>query len=97
VRNEVIHRKKEERNILPTIKRKAYWIGHIFRRNCFVKYVIEGKTGKNISDGNTRKNSKQLLDDLKEVRGYWKLKEEKPRVHRTVRRTRFGKGYGPVI
>jgi len=45
-------RVKEERNILHTIKRNAYWIGHIFRRNCFLKHVIEGKIGKNRSDGN---------------------------------------------
>jgi hypothetical protein len=51
--------------------------------------------GKNRSDGNTRKNSKQLLDDLKEGRGYWKLKEEK--LDRTVWRTRCGKGYRPVV
>ena len=30
---------------------------------------------------------KQLLDDLKEKRGYWKLQEEP--VDRTMRRTRF--------
>jgi hypothetical protein len=36
VRNEeVLHRVKEERNILHTIKRrKANWIGHILRRFC---------------------------------------------------------------
>ena len=95
MRNEVIYRVKEERNILHTIKRKAYWICHILRRNCFLKHVIEGKIWKNISDGNTRKNSKQLLDDLKEERGYWKLKEEK--LDLTVWRTRFGRGYGPVV
>jgi hypothetical protein len=35
VRNkEVLHRVKEERNVLHTIKRrKANWIGHILRRN----------------------------------------------------------------
>jgi hypothetical protein len=76
-------RVKEERNILHTIKRKAYWIGHFFRRNCFLKHVIEGKIGKKGSDGNTRKNSKQLLDDLKKERGYWKLNEEKTRSHCT--------------
>jgi hypothetical protein len=45
VRNEeVLHRVKEERNILHTIKRrKANWIGHILRRNCLLKHVIEGK------------------------------------------------------
>jgi hypothetical protein len=45
VRNEeVLHTVKEERNILPEIKRrKANWIGHILRRNCLLKHVIEGK------------------------------------------------------
>jgi hypothetical protein len=41
---EVLHRVKEERNILYTIKRrKANWIGHILRRNCLLKHVIDGK------------------------------------------------------
>jgi hypothetical protein len=45
VRNEeVLHRVKEERNIVHIIKRrKANWIGHILRRNCLLKHVIEGK------------------------------------------------------
>jgi hypothetical protein len=44
VRNDVLPRVKEERNILPTIKiRKANWIGIILRRNCLLKHVIEGK------------------------------------------------------
>jgi hypothetical protein len=45
VRNEeVSHRVKEGRNIVHTIKRrKANWIGHILRRNCLLKHVIEGK------------------------------------------------------
>jgi hypothetical protein len=45
VRNEeVLHRVKEERSILNTIKRrKANWIGHILRRNCLLKHMIEGK------------------------------------------------------
>jgi hypothetical protein len=44
VRNrEVLHRVKEERNIvLPaTEKRKVNWIGHIFRRNCLLKLVTQ--------------------------------------------------------
>ena len=45
VRNEeVLQRFKEERNIPRTIKRrKANWIGHILRRNCLLKHVIERK------------------------------------------------------
>ena len=45
VRNEeVLLRVNEQRNILHEIrKRKANWIGHILRRNCLIKQVIEGK------------------------------------------------------
>jgi hypothetical protein len=41
---DVLHRGKEKRNSINTIKRrKANWIGHILRRNCLLKHVIEGK------------------------------------------------------
>ena len=44
VRNELLHRVKEEWNILPTVnRRKANWIGHILRRNCLMKHIVEGK------------------------------------------------------
>jgi len=44
VRNEVLFRVKEQRNILREIsKRKAKWIGHILCRNCLLQWVIEGK------------------------------------------------------
>jgi len=44
VRNEVLLRVKEQRNIVHEIsKRNANWIGHILRRNCLLKQVIEGK------------------------------------------------------
>jgi hypothetical protein len=45
VRNEeLLYRVKEERNMLHTIKRrKTNWIGHILRRNCLLKHVIERK------------------------------------------------------
>jgi hypothetical protein len=43
-KEEVLHRVKEERNVLQTIKiRKANWIGHILRRNCPMKHVTDGK------------------------------------------------------
>jgi hypothetical protein len=94
---DVLHTVKEERNIVHTIKRrKANWIGHILRRNCLLKHVIEGKTEEMI-DGRGRRGKirKQLLDDLNEAREYWKLKVEA--LDRTVWRTRFGRGYGPVV
>jgi hypothetical protein len=97
VRNEVLHRVKEERNILRTIKRrKANRIGHILRRNCLLKHVIEGKLeGRIEMTGRRGRRRKQLLDDLKEKRSYLKLKEEA--LDRTLWRTRFGRGYGPVV
>ena len=77
VRNEeLFHGAKEERNILRTIKRrKADWIGHIMRRNCFLKHVIEGQIERRIEvTGGRGRRRKQLLDGLKKRRGYWKLK-----------------------
>ena len=44
VRNEVLLRVKEQRNILHEIsKRKTNWIGQILRRNCLLQQVIGGK------------------------------------------------------
>jgi hypothetical protein len=77
VKDEVLHRVKEERNIVHTIKRrKANWIGHILRRNCLLKHVIEGKLqGRIEMTGRRGRRSQQLLDNLKENIRYWKLKE----------------------
>jgi hypothetical protein len=44
--------------------------------------------------GRRGKKCKQLLDDLKQMKGYCKLKEEA--VDHTLQRTHFGRGYGPV-
>jgi hypothetical protein len=87
---------KEERNIVHTIKRrKANWIGHILRRNCLLKHVIEETLEGRIEvTGRRGRRRKQLLDDLKEKRSYWKLKEEA--LDRTVWRTRFGRVCGLV-
>jgi hypothetical protein len=98
VRNEeVLQRVKEERNIVHTIKRrKANWIGHTLRRNCLLKHVTEGKIeGRIEMTGRRGRRRKQLLDYLKETRGYWKLKEEA--LDRTLWRIHFGRGYGPVV
>jgi hypothetical protein len=45
--------------------------------------------------GRIGRRRKQLLYDLKEKRSYWKLKEEA--LDLTLWRTRFGRGYGPVV
>jgi hypothetical protein len=45
--------------------------------------------------GRQVRRRKQLLDDLKEKRGYWKSNEEA--LDSYVLRNRFGRGCGPVI
>jgi len=44
VKNEVLQRVREERNIHYIVKRsKTNWVGNILRRNCLLKQVIDGK------------------------------------------------------
>ena len=98
VRNEgVLLQVNEQRNILHAIgKRKANWIGHILRRNCFLKQVVEGKIKGEIEVTRRQgRRRKKLLDDLEDRRGYYHLKEEA--VDRTMWRNRFGRGFGPVV
>jgi hypothetical protein len=98
VRNEeVLLRVKEQRNILHEIcKWKANWIGHILRRNCLLQRVIKGKIQGWIEvTGRQGRRRRKLLDDLKEKRGYFHLKEEA--LDRTIWRARFGRGFGPVV
>jgi hypothetical protein len=48
------------------------WIGHILRRNCHLKRVIQGKIKEKPRRQGGRR--KQLLDDLKENKRYGSLK-----------------------
>jgi hypothetical protein len=58
--------------------------------------LIEGKLeGRIKMTGRQGRRHKQLLDDLKEKRRYWKLKEEA--LDRTLWRTHFERGYGPGV
>jgi len=98
VRNEeVLLTVNEQRNILHEIrKRKAYWIGHILRRNCPLQQVIERKINGKIEVTRRRgRGRKKLLDDLKDRRVYCQLKEEV--LIRTLWRNRFRKDFGPVV
>ena len=89
-------RVNEQRNILHEIrKRKANWIGHILRRNCLLQQVIEGKIKGQIEVTRRRGRRKKLLHDLNDRRGYCQLNEEA--LDRTMRRNRFGRGFGPVV
>jgi hypothetical protein len=73
------------------IKRRT---GHILSSNYCIKHVIEGKVGQIEGTRRWERIRKQLLDDLK-TRKHWELKEEA--TFRTVWRTRFARGYGPVV
>ena len=90
-------RVKEQGNILHEIrKRKSNWIGHILRRNCLLKQVIEGKIKGGIEvTGRRGRKRRKLLDDIKEKRGYSHLKEEA--LDCNMWRARFGRGFGPVV
>jgi hypothetical protein len=94
VRNEeVLLRVSEQRNILHEIRRwKANWIGHILRRNCLLKEVIEGKIKGRIE---VTRRRKKMLDDLGDRRRYSHLMEEA--LDSIKWRNRFGRGCGPVV
>jgi hypothetical protein len=93
----LLHRVKEEWNILHTTKRrKANRIGHIFCKNCLLNHIMEGKIGEGLEvTEREERRRKQLLDELEEIRGYWKLKDEA--LYRTLWRTCFGIGCGPFV
>jgi hypothetical protein len=59
-------------NILHVIKRwKANLIGHIWHGNCLLKHILEGKIeGREEKIGRCGRRRRQLVDILKERRGY---------------------------
>jgi hypothetical protein len=88
---------KSQFHILHEIrKRNANWIGHILRRNRLLKQVIEGKIKGEMEVTRRRgRRRKKLLDDLKDGRGYFHLKEEA--LDRTMWKNSFGRRFGPVV
>jgi len=77
VRNEqALLRVNVQSNILHEIrKRKANWIGNILLRNCLLKQDIEGKSKGEMEVARKRgRRRRNLLDDLKDRRGYSNLK-----------------------
>jgi hypothetical protein len=60
--------------------------------SCLLKQIVE-----RLIEGMEQRGrrNKQLLDELKETKGYWKLKEEA--LDRTLWRTHFGRSCGPVV
>jgi hypothetical protein len=94
---DVLLRVKEQRNILHEIrKQKANWIGHILPRNCLLQGVTEGKIqGGTEVTGRQGRRRRKLLDDLKERRRYFHLKEEA--LDRNMWRARFGRDFRTVV
>jgi hypothetical protein len=86
-----------DRNILHTInRRKINWIGHILRRNWLLKHITVGTIQGRIEVTRWRgRRHMQLLDDLKETKGYWKSKQES--LDHSTWRVRFRRRYGPVV
>ena len=71
---QVLERIGEKRTLLNSILcRKANWIGHILRRNCLLRDAIEGQVKK---EKGARRIRTQLLNDFRNRRRYWELKEE---------------------
>jgi hypothetical protein len=68
----------EKRNTLHEIRYgEANWIGHMLRRNCLLKLIIERKINGEIEVTRRRgRRRKKLLDQLKDMIGYSHLKEE---------------------
>jgi hypothetical protein len=93
----VLLRVNEQRNILHEIRKwKVNWIGHILRRTCLLKQVIEGKIKGEMAVTKRRgRKRKKLLDDLKNRRGYSHLKEEA--LDGTIWKNRFGGGFESVV
>jgi len=74
VKNEVLCRVQEDRNILRAVKqRKANWIGDIICRNCLTD-TCYGRKGKR--DGKARKKTSAATGDFKEKTRYFNLEEE---------------------
>jgi hypothetical protein len=81
-------------------KRKTKLIGCILCRNHFLKHIIERRIEERIEMKRRRRRRRRIrrkeeLGDLKEMRGYSELKDEA--LYDSLWRTRFGRGYGPVV
>ena len=64
--------------------------------NCFLKHITEGKIqGWTEVTGRRGRRRKQLVDQLEETRGCWKLTEEA--LDHNMWRTRFGNVCGPAV
>lgn len=74
---EVLHNVKRERYIPRIVKYKANWFGHSLHWNGIIERAIERTIEESIDvTGRRGRRCKQILDNLKVTRGYYKLKYE---------------------
>lgn len=75
IRNEeVLNRVGEERQILRTVKnRKRSWLGHILRRDCLQRRIMEGELEGKRSRGRKRNG---MLTDMLNGRSFEQMKED---------------------
>jgi len=76
-----------------TFQKRSTLNVHILRRNCLLNHVIEGRIeGRMEVTGRRERKRKKLLDDCKETRGCWKMKESA--LNRALWKARFGSSLG---
>jgi hypothetical protein len=93
---ELLHEANKETNIPHKIKRKSDRNGHILRRNCLLKRIIEGVIlGRTEVKRRRGRRHKHLMDGLNRMREYWERKEGA--LDHTLGRTGLERGYGPVV
>ena len=57
------------------LRKRPNWISHILRRNCLLHDAVGGQMNEVKGIGRRRRRT-QPLDDFKNRRRYWELKEE---------------------
>jgi hypothetical protein len=72
---EVTQSVEEEKNVVQTTKsERLAGLITFLRRSCLLKHTAAAKVERIKVTGRRGRRCKQLLDKLKEKRGYWKLK-----------------------
>jgi len=71
MKEKVLQRVKEDRNILQTKRRQANCIGHILPRNCCLKHAIVGKLEGRIEE--EEEGEEEEEEEEEKERGYWKM------------------------
>jgi len=90
---EVLHRVKEERNILRATKqRKTIWTDHILPKNCLLKHAKERQNGTRTRE----KDISSYWNLLKAEGNYGNFKGNVLVLQHTLWRIRFVRCYGPI-